>query len=539
MLTGSALWRLNDPFNSRDAITNNFEEGHAPMIIRRPVSGRVAILGAAGLLSLGLLQGPGQADGHLHLVATDAFPPQAGWAMETDDAYILARAGCVESLTRRTADGALEPALAESWTRHSPTEWDFTIRQGVTFSDGTPFDATVAAEALNRMLSATAPPRAFAPKRIASVSAVDDMTVRIESVNPSVLTPMRVSSPNTGFLAPAAFAGDAVDPVGHCIGPFDIVEHVPQQALMLKRHDAYWGGPAQLESGEMRFIPEGSGRATQLRTGEAHVSARLPVTEVLGLQSEADVVVQTVAQARTNSLYLNNQKAPLDNMAVRQAIQSAIDSAAIAQAIYEGSAQAAVGPFGPNDPWAPEDAMAVSQDVERARALIAESGVDAESLNLVLYAYVERAELPDLAAVIQAQLGAIGINVELKVANYGALEPDLLSGEFDMLVLSRGYLSDVADPIGFLTADYTCEGGYNLSRFCDPDIDAMVDQASSAESEAERYALYKDIARELQSRAVTVFLVHQQGSDGHRSNVANYAVHPDGHYLFTKDLALN
>ena len=53
-----------------------------------------------------------------------------GWAMETDDAYILARAGCVESLTRRTADGSLEPALAESWTRHSPTEWDFTIRQG-------------------------------------------------------------------------------------------------------------------------------------------------------------------------------------------------------------------------------------------------------------------------------------------------------------------------------------------------------------------------------------------------------------------------
>ena len=135
------------------------------MFIRRTGSERLATLGAAGLLSLVLLQGPGQADGHLHLVATDAFAPQAGWAMETDDAYILARAGCVESLTRRTADGALEPALAESWTRHSPTEWDFTIRQGVTFSDGTPFTAAVAAESLNRMLTATAPPRAFAPKR--------------------------------------------------------------------------------------------------------------------------------------------------------------------------------------------------------------------------------------------------------------------------------------------------------------------------------------------------------------------------------------
>ncbi len=511
--------------------------------IDRSLCGRMATLGAAGFLAFaGALTLPQQdvrADGHLNLVATHAFPPQAGWALETDDAYILARAGCLESLTRRTADGALEPALADSWTRHSPTQWDFSIRQDVQFADGTPFTAQIVSDALNRLLTATAPPRAFAPKRIASVSVVDDSTVRIESVRASVLTPMRVSSPNTGFLSPAALTGASVDPVGHCIGPFDIVEHVPQQALMLKRNDTYWGGPASLESGEMRFIPDGSGRATQLRTGEAHISALLSVADVLRLGSETGIEVQTVAQARTNSLYLNNMKAPLDNMLVRQAIQSAIDSTAIAQSIYEGAAQPAVGPFGPNDPWAPDDAMAVPHDTERARALLAESGVDPASISLTLYAYVERAELPDLATVIQAQLGEIGISVELNVANYGALEADLLSGEFDMLVLSRGYLSDVADPIGFLTADYTCEGGYNLSHFCDPEIDAKVDAASSAETEAERYALYKEIASELHARAVTVFIVHQQASDGHLSNVANYAVHPDGHYLFTKDLTLN
>ena len=494
----------------------------------------VGILAAAGTFAATI--GDAAAGGHKKIVATDAFSPQAGWALETDDAFILSRAGCLEALTRREADGSLKPALAESWTRHSPTEWDFKLRSGVTFQDGTPLTAKIVSDALNALLTATAPPRPFSPKRIASVAVVDDTTVRIATPSPSVLVPMRVAAPNTGILSPAAFKGSAVDPVGHCTGPFEIVEHVPQQALKLKRNAAYWGGDVALEVGELRFIPEGAGRATQLKTGEAQISTDLPISEVLALKSASGIEIETIEQTRTTGLYLNNKKAPLDNVKVRRAIQSAVDASAIAAAIYEGAARPAVGPFGPGDPWAPDDASVVPFDKAKAVQLLKEAGVAPGTLNLTLFAYVERTELPDLAAVIQAQLGDIGIGVELKVANYGALEADLLAGNFDMLVLSRGYLSDVADPIGFLTADYSCDGGYNLSQFCDPAIDAKIDAAAAKESSAERYALYKDIARELQSRAVTVFVIHQQRSDGSTDNVRNYRMHPDGHYLFTPDL---
>ena len=185
-----------------------------------------------------------------------------------------------------------------------------------------------------------------------------------------------------------------------------------------------------------------------------------------------------------------------------------------------------------------DDAAVIAYDKARSLALLKEAGVDPASIKLNLLAYVERAELPDLAAVVQAQLGEIGIAVELRIANYGALEPDLLAGNFDMLLLSRGYLSDVADPIGFLTADYSCEGGYNLSQFCDSEIDAKIDAAAAAEGAEERYALYKDIASDLHARAVTVFVVHQQRSDGHAANVQNYQVHPDAYYIFTPELSL-
>lgn len=503
---------------------------------------RVTKLGALGLMVLAsaawVTVGEATADGHKKITATDSFNPSAGWALETDDAFVLSRAGCLESLARRDFDGSLHPSLAESWSRHSPTEWDFKLRAGVTFQDGAPLTAEVVSKSLNALLTAAAPPRPFSPKAVQSVEAVDELTVRITTPSPSVLLPFRLAAPNTGILSPAAYQESGIDPVGHCTGPFEIVEHVPQQALILKRNETYWGGEVMLEAGELRFIPEGSGRATQLRTGEAQVSADLPISEVLSLKSDDKIAIQTVEQARTTSLYLNNSKAPLDNEKVRQAIQSAIDASAIAAAIYEGAARPAVGPFGPGDPWTPDDAAVVAHDPARSKELLEASGVDPASIELDLLAYVERSELPDLAAVVQAQLGEVGIAVELRIANYGALEPDLLAGNFDMLLLSRGYLSDVADPIGFLTADYSCEGGYNLSQFCDPEIDSKIEAAGAAESTDERYALYKEIASDLHSRAVTVFVVHQQRSDGHAANVQNYHVHPDGYYIFTPELSL-
>ena len=505
---------------------------------RNPLRGH--LLGGAALALVAVFGlGIAEALAEKNLIVTEAFSPAAGFALETDDAFVLSRAGCLEALARRDFDGSLQPALAESWTRHSDTEWDFNIRPGVTFQDGTALTGQIVVDSLNALLTAAAPPRPFRPKSVASVTLVDEMTVRIATPSPSVLLPYRVAAPNTGILSPAARGeGGAIDPVGTCTGPFEIVEHIPQQGFMMKRHDAYWGGAVALDTAEVRFIPEGAGRATQLKSGEAHVSISLPIAEVLSLESNDAVTIQTVNQARTTSLYLNNSKAPLDNESLRQAIQAAVDAPTIAATLYEGAARPAVGPFAPGDPWTPDDAAPVERDLDKAKALLAESGVEAAATKLNLLAYVERAELPDLAAIVQAQLGEIGLDVELRVANYGALEPDLLAGNFDMLLLSRGYLSDVADPIGMLTADYTCEGGYNLSQFCDSALDAKIEAAGAAEEATARHALYKEVASELQARAISVFLVHQQRSDGHLASVQNYQVHPDSHYLLTPALDL-
>ena len=226
-------------------------------------------------------------------------------------------------------------------------------------------------------------------------------------------------------------------------------------------------------------------------------------------------------------------------MNARRAVQSAVDAAAIAATIYEKSARPAVGPFAPNEPWSPAGASVAAYDPERAKSLLAEAGIDAGQLNLTLLAYTERAELPDLAAVIQAQLQQIGVKVEIRTGNWGGIESDLYAGNFDLFLMSRDYLTDVADPIAFLTADYTCDGGFNMSNFCDPSVDAAVEEARGTADPAARNALYAKVAAQLQDEAVTAFLVHVQHLDAVSERVENYRIHPLLHYVLVPELSLS
>jgi peptide/nickel transport system substrate-binding protein len=128
--------------------------------------------------------------------------------------------------------------------------------------------------------------------------------------------------------------------------------------------------------------------------------------------------------------------------------------------------------------------------------------------------------------------------VEIKISDYASIEPALLDGSYDMSLLSRNHLTDIADPIGFLEADYTCKGGYNISHFCDPQMDERIAQANAAEDPEERYSIYADVAQELQEQAVTVFLVNEQTTAASRNNVQNFVDDPLVRYAVTPDLAV-
>ena len=210
-----------------------------------------------------------------------------------------------------------------------------------------------------------------------------------------------------------------------------------------------------------------------MQTGEADVSLSIPVANLSALEADPGVEVLKAESPRTATLYMNNGRAPFDDVDFRRAVRSALDLDALAGSVYEGAALPSTGPFASSEPWAGEEAETPQQDVAAAKELLASAGYTAER-PLEIIAIVERAEFADVATVIQENLESVGVPVTITTKEYAAVEPDLLSGDYDMVLSQRNRLIDIADPIGFLTADYTCEGSYNLSHFCDEDYDALI-----------------------------------------------------------------
>lgn len=500
---------------------------------RRSVVGG-ALAGVALLASLAGLDRAAAQDATT-IVLAEAFGPRAGWALETEDATVLSKAGCLEMLTRVDFDGSLRPGLAVSWTQTSPISWDFTLRPDVRFADGAPLNAAAVAGALNRALRVAAPARSFSPRFVSEVTAVDARTVRVTTPAPSVLVPLRMASPYTGILSPAAYQGDRINPVRACTGPFTVVEEVPRRALRLERNPNYWGGPVGFARAELRDVPDGQVRATMAQTGEAQIATVLPVTTLR--QPPRNLSVVATDLTRITGLYLNNASAPFNDVRVRQAIQAALDTTAIAASVYEGLASPAVGPFIPGHPWAPAGAAPVTRDLGRVRSLLSAAGVRPESIRFELLIYSERPELADLASVIQAQLGELGITVTIRMASFSSMEANLLAGNFQALLLSRNHLTDVPDPGAYLTADFTCRGTFNIAHFCQPAVDARLEEALALPDAERRFAVYADIATMLQRDAVVVFLIRDRQRDAVSTGVSGYRTHPLGHYILTRDLA--
>jgi peptide/nickel transport system substrate-binding protein len=483
------------------------------------------------------VQGTAAADTSQRIVVDNFRAPVANWAIESDAAYILSLSGCLETLTRfDQAQGKVVPMLATEWKQTSPLDWDFTIRQDVSFQDGTPLTAESVVASLNHVLDAKVPARAFNRTMVSSVSAVDENTVRVSTPAENPLVPYRLASVNTGILAPAAYKDAEVDPFGHCTGPFTPVSEKAKQSLTLDRNENYWGGDVQLAGAEIRFITNGATRAAQVQTGEADISLSIPVASLATLKGAAGVTVLGADSPRTATLYMNNGRAPLDNIDVRKAIRDSLDLEALAASVYEGAALPATGPFAPSEPWAGEAQEQHKQDLEGARALLEKAGYTADR-PLEIIAIVERAEFADVAAVIQENLKNIGIPLSIQAKEYASAEPDVLAGNYDMLLSQRNRLIDIADPIGFLTADYTCKGTYNLSHFCDPEYDRIIAEAATTVDTNERYKLYAEAGQILQDKAVNAWLVNEQATDAVRTNVLSYVQDPLSRYVLTAKTA--
>ncbi|MEU8664349.1 ABC transporter substrate-binding protein, partial [Actinoplanes philippinensis] len=157
---------------------------------------------------------------------------------------------------------------------------------------------------------------------------------------------------------------------------------------------------------------------------------------------------------------------------------------------------------------------------------------------ITLATYTDRPELPEVATAVAAALTSRGFQVETVVREYTVLEPDLLAGRFDAVLGTRSYLLDAADPIGYLRSDFSCEGSYNLARFCDPAVDARLDAADAVTGIAGRQSAALQIEADLTGRAITIPIGHERARIGAAEGVGGLAADPYERTLVTAGTTL-
>ncbi|WP_309059615.1 ABC transporter substrate-binding protein [Streptomyces sp.] len=448
-------------------------------------------------------------------------PPRSGLSPLSDDAFKLSRWSTAETLVKLDADGDAVPALATEW-KQSGRSWEFTLRDGVTFHDGTDLTAEAVVRSLTEAATASPKPRILDGVDL-TAKAKGTGTVVVTTADEDPLVPQRLSSPQLSILAAKAYRGRTVNPVGAGTGPFELTEVDGTSSAALDRYDDYWGGRAKAPGIDVRFVPDGTARAAALRSGEADIVEAVPVSQAALLDED---LITEVPMPRTNTLYLNTEKGVFKDASLRAAAREAIDAKSLVDGVYEGRADVAEGLLGPALPWA----TGLREPVEgRAKA------GDPAGKTVTIGTFTDRAELPEVAAALQQQLRKAGFEVKLEVREYAAIESDALAGAFDAFILSRATVLDSGDPAAYLYSDFASDGSFNISRLADPAVDKALEKAGGTPTgDARRRAVIEAEAAVLATDAA-VPMLHERVIQGDAADVAGAAHDPRERELVTLD----
>ncbi|MER5180016.1 ABC transporter substrate-binding protein [Streptomyces sp. NPDC002896] len=447
------------------------------------------------------------------------LPPRSALSPLSDDAFKLSRWSTAETLVTLDEDGDAEPALATGWKQSGKT-WTFTIRDGVTFHDGTKLTAQSVVRSLSEAAAASPKPRILDGVEL-TVRAKGD-TVSVTTATEDPLVPQRLSSPQLSILSAKAYAGKTVDPLGTGTGAFELTEVNGTTSARLDRYDGYWGGQAKAPGIDVSFVPDGTARAAALRSGEADVVEAVPVSQAALVDQD---LITEVPMPRTNTLYLNTEKGIFRDAGMRAAAREAIDAATIVKGVYEGRADVADGLLGPALPWA--SGLRDGRKVQRAEA------GDPDGAAITIGTFTDRAELPEVAQTLQQQLQKAGFKVKLDVREYANIESDALAGEFDAFILSRATVLDSGDPAAYLYSDFASDGSFNIAQLADENVDRMVRKASETEAgDGRRRAVVEAEAAVLATDAA-VPMLHERVIQGDAAGVVGVAHDPRERELIT------
>ncbi|MCD4676616.1 MAG: ABC transporter substrate-binding protein, partial [Desulfobacula sp.] len=418
----------------------------------------------------------------------------------------------------KMGETAIEPGLATSWDVSADgTIYTFHLRKGVDFHSTKFFKPTRQFNAddvmftFMRQYDKNHPYHKISggayeyfngmsmPSLIKSIVKKDDYTVVFNLTRPEAPFIANLAM-DLGSIHSAEYADNMLKagtpdefdqkPIG--TGPFVFVSYQKDSAIRYVAHDTYWKGRAKIDKLVFSITPDPAVRYAKIQAGEAHVMPYPNPADLAAIAKDPNINLMQQEGLNVGYLAFNTQKAPFDNVKVRQALSMAINKQAIMDAVFQGSGKIAKNPIPPTM-WSYNDAVKdYEYDVATAKKLLAEAGF-ANGFETDVWAMpVQRPYNPNarrMAEIIQADWAKVGVTAKIVSFEWGEYLKRSKNGEHQTVLL--GWTGDNGDPDNFLAVLLGCDavGASNRAQWCYKPFDDLLMKAKQVSDIAERTKL--------------------------------------------------
>lgn len=492
----------------------------------------LSVISAGGLAALAGCTGGDDGDDTFRL-SVPFFPETLD---PLDSAWRTRELGILESPFRVDENGEIEAQLVTDWeVSDDSLTWTFEFREDITFHDGSHLEAEAVAFSLNRLFTDQQSRLQGLP--VESVEEIDNVTVSITTSEPLAPLPAHLSRPYAGILSPDSAADDGTIEELIATGPYAFESWEPDTQLTVTSHDEYYGEPSAIDTMIYERVQDGQTRTLKLQNGELDLATNLPNSAAAELRDDDETELYLNEGVSDRIAVFNTERAPLDDPRVRKALLYAIDKEAIAEFVLDGVGTPAYRPWDPSTvDWANEDVEPYTHEPERAESLLAEAGWerdgddevrqrDGQPLNVEIWAYTERPNLPDIAEAMQAQLGEVGFDIDVRVTEWGALDEAKGELNYDMFIGLWGFYGSPPDPDTFAKY-YHPEEEILDSPYDNPEVTELLEAGRTTFDEERRREIYDEIQEIVMEDVPVGFLTRQTHVNGARSGVEGYDPHP-------------
>jgi len=415
------------------------------------------------------------------------------------------------------------------------------LRPGVKFNDGTPMNAEAVRYSLDRHLNMKGSNRRSELESVNSIDVVDPLTVRLRLKVP--FSPLlAILADRAGMPVSPAVAtklGDKFGTAPVCVGPWQFVERVSQDRIVLERSSHYFDkSVAKFDKVIFRIIPDDNVRLANLRSGDIDMMHLVGPTDAANLRKEGKYDVSSVTGIGYSGLTINlrnkNGKPPAppgdlgtplaNDPRVREALDLSIDRVALNQVAWDGQYTPGCTPISPVSPFADKSRKCPTRDVAKAKKLLAEAGLaNGYSFEMMI---VNDPQQRRVAEVLQGMVKEAGFNVSLKPSEFASALNENDAGKDQAFLIGW---SGRVDPDANIFQFQTCGASLNTTQSCDEGLDVILNRAREVSDVSQRISLYKQaIDKFAFARRNILYLYHLNYIVSYPKSLKGYKAVPDG-----------